>query len=130
MNFAHLDDAELAARLAEDAGRLLLEMRRTSGLAGKALGEALTRMSERLGLDEARMLATLLQQSSELGTSLAQSLRIYSEEMRHKRMSLAEEKAHALPAKLVVPLMLFVFPVLMMTLILPVIVRFANGMVG
>ncbi len=40
MNFAHLDDAELAARLAEDAGRLLLEMRRTSGLAGKALGEA------------------------------------------------------------------------------------------
>ena len=76
------------------------------------------------------MLATLLQQSAELGTSLSQSLRIYSDEMRNKRMSRAEEKAYALPAKLVVPLTLFVFPVLLVTLMLPVGIRFAGAFGG
>ena len=47
--------------------------------------------------------------------------------MRNKRMSRAEEKAYALPAKLVVPLTLFVFPVLIVTLMLPVGVRIATG---
>ena len=41
-----------------------------------------------------RSFATLLQQSKELGTSLSGALRVFSDEMRHKRMSLAEEKAH------------------------------------
>jgi tight adherence protein C len=95
-----------------------LEMR-----AGKAFPEALERLGERLGIEEASMLATLLAQSAELGTSLSQSLRVYSDEMRNKRMSRAEEKAYALPAKLVVPLTLFVFPVLLITLMLPVVVR-------
>lgn len=40
MTFAQLADAELAARLAEEAGRLLLDVRATSGLTGKALGDA------------------------------------------------------------------------------------------
>jgi tight adherence protein C len=82
-------------------------------------------MGERLGLEEASMLGTLLAQSAELGTSLSQSLRVYSDEMRNKRMTRAEEKAYALPAKLVVPLTLFVFPVLIVTLMLPVGVRIA-----
>jgi tight adherence protein C len=108
--------------LAENLYMASLEIR-----AGKAFPEALERMGERLGIQEASMLATLLQQSAELGTSLAQSLRVYSDEMRNKRMSRAEEKAYALPAKLVVPLTLFVFPVLIVTLMLPVGVRIATG---
>jgi tight adherence protein C len=104
--------------LAENLYMCSLEMR-----AGKAFPEALERMGGRLGIEEASMLATLLQQSAELGTSLSQSLRVYSDEMRNKRMSRAEEKAYALPAKLVVPLTLFVFPVLIVTLMLPVVVR-------
>jgi tight adherence protein C len=94
--------------------------------AGKPFGEALERMGRRLGIEEAVMLATLLQQSAELGTSLSQSLRIYSEEMRHKRMSRAEEKAYALPSLLVIPLTLFVFPVLIVALLYPAIVRVMN----
>jgi tight adherence protein C len=108
--------------LAENLYMASLEIR-----AGKAFPEALERMGERLGIQEASMLATLLQQSAELGTSLAQSLRVYSDEMRNKRMSRAEEKAYALPAKLVIPLTLFVFPVLIITLMLPVGVRVAGG---
>ena len=108
--------------LAENLYMASLEIR-----AGKAFPEALERTGERLGIQEASMLATLLQQSAELGTSLSQSLRVYSDEMRNKRMSRAEEKAYALPAKLVVPLTLFVFPVLIVTLMLPVGVRIATG---
>jgi tight adherence protein C len=108
--------------LAENLYMASLEIR-----AGKSFPEALERMGERLGIQEASMLATLLQQSAELGTSLAQSLRVYSDEMRNKRMARAEEKAYALPAKLVIPLTLFVFPVLIITLMLPVGVRVAGG---
>ncbi|CAA9364547.1 MAG: hypothetical protein AVDCRST_MAG90-3268 [uncultured Microvirga sp.] len=111
--------------LAENLYMVSLEIR-----AGKAFTEALERLGKRLGIEEASMLATLLQQSAELGTSLSQSLRIYSEEMRNKRMSRAEEKAYALPSKLVVPLMLFVFPVLIMTLMLPVVIRFSTSGIG
>jgi tight adherence protein C len=111
--------------LAQNLAIVSLEMR-----AGKPFGEALERFGRRVVIEEAGMLATLLQQSSELGTSLSQSLRVYSEEMRHKRLSRAEEKAYALPSKLVVPLMLFIFPVLIMTLMLPVAVRMSSAGFG
>jgi tight adherence protein C len=104
--------------LAENLYMASLEIR-----AGKSFTEALERLGQRLAIEEAAMLATLLQQSIELGTSLSQSLRVYSDEMRNKRMSRAEEKAYALPAKLVVPLTLFVFPVLIVTLMFPAVIR-------
>ena len=66
--------------------------------AGRTLSEALDHLGDRLGLDEARSFATLIQQSDELGSSISDALRVYSEDMRHKRMSRAEEKAYA-PAR-------------------------------
>jgi tight adherence protein C len=96
-----------------------LEMR-----AGRTMSEALEHLADRLGLDEARSFATLLQQSEELGSSLTEALRVYSDDMRHKRMSIAEEKAYALPAKLSVPLIMFIFPVIIVVILLPVYVRF------
>ncbi len=108
--------------LAENLYMVSLEIR-----AGKPFAEALERMGERLGIEEATMLATLLQQSAELGTSLSHSLRVYSDEMRNKRLSRAEEKAYSLPAKLTVPLILFVFPVLLFVLMLPVVIRVSQA---
>jgi tight adherence protein C len=95
--------------------------------AGRTIGEALDHLSERLGLEEARGFATLLQQSEELGSSLTDTLRVYSEDMRHTRMSLAEEKAYSLPAKLSVPLILCIFPVIIIVIMLPVYVRVKYG---
>ena len=83
----------------------------------------LGRWLRRLSLDEVRSFATLLQQSKELGTSLSGALRVFSDEMRHKRMSLAEEKAHALPAKMSVPVTVCILPVVLMVAIIPVIVK-------
>jgi tight adherence protein C len=99
-----------------------LEMR-----AGRTLSETLDHLADRLGLEEARSFATLLQQSEKLGSSLTEALRVYSDDMRHQRLSRAEEKAYSLPAKLSVPLTLCVFPVVIIVIMLPVYVRFKVG---
>lgn len=91
--------------------------------AGKPLRDALRELADRIGIDEARSLAVLFRQSEELGTSLTEALRVYSDEMRTQRILRAEEKANALPVKMVLPLGLCVFPVVLMIVMLPVILR-------
>jgi tight adherence protein C len=95
--------------------------------AGSTMTTALENFAERIGLEEGRSFATLIQQSAELGSSITDALRIYSEDMRHKRMSRAEEKAYSLPAKLAIPMMLCIFPVLFVVILTPVIVRVVVG---
>jgi len=98
---------------------LTLELR-----AGQTLREALHNLAKRINTDEAKSLAVLFQQSEELGTSLTQTLRVYSAEMRDKRIVAAEERANALPVKMVFPLGFCVFPVMMIMVMLPVLIRF------
>ncbi|MER8515746.1 type II secretion system F family protein [Mesorhizobium sp. M1060] len=91
--------------------------------AGKPLREALRELADRIGLEEARALAVLFRQSEELGTSLTDALRVYSDEMRGQRIFRAEERANTLPVKMMIPLGLCIFPVVMMVVMLPVIIR-------
>jgi tight adherence protein C len=95
--------------------------------AGKSMTEALEHLGDRLGLDEARAFATLVQQSAELGSSITDALRVYSDDMRHQRLSRAEEKAYSLPARLTLPMMICIFPVIFVVILLPVIVRMYTG---
>src|SRR5581483_9706799 len=95
--------------------------------AGRTMTEALEHLAERLGLDEARSFATQIQQSDELGSSIGDALRVYSDDMRHKRLSRAEEKAYSLPAKLSIPMMVCIFPTLFIVILLPIIVRLATN---
>ncbi|MCO5164479.1 MAG: type II secretion system F family protein [Mesorhizobium sp.] len=108
--------------LSENLRLVSIELR-----AGRSLDDALKSLGDRLSLDEVRSFATLLQQSKELGTSLSGALRVFSDEMRHKRMSYAEEKAHALPAKMSVPVTVCILPVVMMIAIIPIIVKISTG---
>jgi len=112
--------------LAEQLRILTLELR-----AGRSRKDAWSAFGERLGLDEARAFATMLRQTEEMGTSLGETLTVFSDEMRAKRMLRAEEKAMALPAKLIVPLILFIFPCLLGVLILPagfrIVRQFSGG---
>ena len=96
--------------------------------AGRSRHEALVNFAERINLEEARALATILKQAEEMGSSLGASLHSFSEEMRTKRMLVAEEKAMALSAKLTVPLMIFIFPTLMVILLLPAGIRLAGAL--
>ena len=91
--------------------------------AGRTVSETLASLAQRVRLDEVSKLGALLHQTETLGTSVATTLRTFSEDMRARRMLRAEEKAHALPAKLVLPLALFIFPVILVVVFLPVIVR-------
>ncbi len=95
--------------------------------AGRALKDALERFADRLALEEARAFATLINQSIDLGSSITDALRVYSDDMRHARLSRAEEKAYALPAKLALPMMVCIFPVLFVVILLPVFVRLHAG---
>ncbi|WP_374658004.1 type II secretion system F family protein [Phenylobacterium sp.] len=102
---------------------LTLELR-----AGKSRKDAWMAFADRLGIDDARALATMLRQAEEMGTSLGETLSVFSSDMRSKRMLRAEEKALALPVKLTVPLILFIFPCLIGVLLLPAIVRVMQTM--
>lgn len=95
--------------------------------AGRPLKDALEHFADRLALEEGRAFATLINQSIDLGSSITDAMRVYSDDMRHKRLSRAEEKAYALPAKLAVPMMVCIFPVLFVVILLPVIVRLHVG---
>jgi tight adherence protein C len=64
-----------------------------------------------------------LQQTEELGTSLTNALRVFSDEMQSRRILRAEERAHSLPVKLVLPLALFVFPAILIVVMLPMFIR-------
>ena len=97
---------------------LVLELR-----AGKSRKDAWSAFADRLGIDDARQLATMLRQAEEMGTSLGDTLTVFSQDMRAKRMLRAEEKALALSAKLTVPLILFIFPCLLGSLMLPAAAR-------
>jgi tight adherence protein C len=102
---------------------LTLELR-----AGRSRKDAWMGLAERLGIDEARSLATMLRQAEEMGTSLGETLAVFSDDMRAKRMLYAEEKAMALPAKLMLPLILFIFPCLIGVLMLPAAYRIKETM--
>jgi tight adherence protein C len=95
--------------------------------AGRTLSDALDHFADRIGLEEVRAFVTLISQSLELGSNITQALRVYSDDMRHKRLSRAEEKAYALPAKLALPMMICIFPVLFVVILLPVFVRIKTG---
>lgn len=98
--------------------------------AGRSRKEAWSGLADRLGIDEARGLATMLRQAEEMGTSLGETLAVYADDMRQKRMLRAEEKALALPAKLTLPLILFIFPCLIGVLMLPAGLRLTRSLSG
>ncbi len=104
--------------LAEQLGSVVLELR-----AGRSQEDALRRMADRAGTDEIRAFATLLIQSNKLGSSIAQTLRIYASEMRERRRMRAEEKAHRLPVLLSIPLVTCMLPVMIGVLMLPAVIR-------
>ncbi|MFO7593364.1 MAG: type II secretion system F family protein [Pseudomonadota bacterium] len=90
--------------------------------AGVDRVEALRNLAYRTGLDDISGLVALLSQSLRFGTSIAESLRVYSEEFRDKRMQKAEEEAGKISTKMVFPLVLCMFPAFFVVAIGPAVV--------
>jgi tight adherence protein C len=91
--------------------------------AGRSLIQALESFADRLSLDEATSLTTMLRQSIEFGSDVADALRIFSDEMRDKRLLRAEETANKLSVKMVLPLGVFIFPVVLIVIMFPVVIK-------
>lgn len=87
--------------------------------AGKERISVLKDMAERVGVPDVASFVTTVIQSATFGTSIADALRVYSADMRDKRIMRAEEKANMLPTKLTLGTMLFTVPPLLVILIGP-----------
>jgi tight adherence protein C len=98
----------------------------TEHRAGRSTIDALASFADRVGLDEARSFVAMLRQSIELGTDVGDALRVFSDEMRSRRLLRAEERANELPVKMVGPLGGFIFPVILALVLLPVLIRLST----
>lgn len=83
-------------------------------------------LAMRTGHPGVKSVATALVQAERYGTPLGQALRVMAKENRDMRMSAAEKKAAALPAKLTVPMILFFLPVLFLVIIGPAVISYQS----
>jgi tight adherence protein C len=91
--------------------------------AGVDRVDALKHLAQRTGLEDIRGLVALLAQSMRFGTSVADTLRVYSEEFRDKRMQAAEEQAAKIGTKLIFPLVTCLFPSFFIVAVGPAILK-------
>jgi tight adherence protein C len=107
--------------LADELRLINLELR-----AGKPRAEALRNLADRTGVDDLSSLVTMLIQTDKFGTSVAQSLRVYSETLRTKRRQRAEEAAAKTGVKMVFPLVICIFPAIWVVTIGPAAIKFVT----
>lgn len=117
--------AKANAVLAENFKLVGIETR-----AGKSREEALRNLVLRTGVEDVSSFVTMLIQTQELGTSMAETLRVYAFEMRNRRMLRAEEKANLLPVKIVFPLAFCILPCLWIVIFTPLVIKIVRGFAG
>lgn len=103
--------------MAEELYLTNLELR-----AGAAREQALRNLARRTGIEEVGAFAAMLTQADRFGTSIGDSLRVFSDDLRHKRLVRAEELAAKVPTKMLLPLVIFVFPSVIMVILGPAII--------
>jgi tight adherence protein C len=104
--------------LAEELHMVNLELR-----AGSSREKALRNLALRTGVEEVNTFVTLLVQADRFGTSIGESLRVFSDELRTKRKLRAEEMAAKIPLKLLFPLVFCIFPSLLCVLLGPAFIQ-------
>lgn len=107
-----------SAVLAQELQLVLMEIR-----AGFSKEKALRNFALRSGVEDVDTLVAMLIQSERFGTSIGDSLRVQSDNLRHKRRVLAEERAARIGLKLLFPLIFCIFPMLMMVLLGPAAIQ-------
>ncbi|MEW6579615.1 MAG: type II secretion system F family protein [Chloroflexota bacterium] len=107
-------------------GRVLQEIQ-----LGKRRSEALRDMSHRMDVPDVTSFVAALIQAEQLGVSIAKILRIQSDQMRVKRRQRAQEKAQQAPVKMIIPMVLLIFPSLWIVLLGPsVVILIESGVLG
>ncbi|MGJ3703893.1 type II secretion system F family protein [Variovorax sp. AFSI2.2] len=104
--------------LAQELHWTNLEMR-----AGATREKSLRNLSLRTGVEEIGTFATMLTQADRFGTSIGESLRVFSDDLRHKRQMRAEELAAKVPTKMLLPLVVCIFPCISLVILAPAAIR-------
>jgi tight adherence protein C len=89
---------------------------------GRTRVEALRQLADRTGVEDIKSLVAMLVQTERFGTSIAQSLRVHSDELRTKRRQRAEELAAKATVKMIPPLVFFIFPALFVVILGPAVI--------
>ncbi len=95
--------------------------------AGRPRDETLKNFADRVNIDSVRSLTTTLIQADNFGTSIAKTLRVYSDTLRTQRRQQAEEMAAKTTVKLVFPLVLFIFPSIFIVALGPAAITMIEG---
>ncbi len=109
--------------LSEELHLTNLELR-----AGGTREKSLRNLALRTGVEEIGTFATMLTQADKFGTSIGDSLRVFSDDLRHKRQSMAEERAAKVPTKMLIPLVLCIFPSVIMVILGPAAIQIIRTM--
>jgi tight adherence protein C len=104
--------------LAEELHLTNLEMR-----AGATREKSLQNLALRTGVEEIGTFAVMLMQADKFGTSIGESLRVFSDDLRHKRQVRAEEQAAKVPTKMLFPLVVCIFPSIIMVIMGPAVIQ-------
>ena len=104
--------------LAEELHLTNLEMR-----AGGSREQALRNLALRAGVEELRVFSVMLTQADKFGTSIGDALRVFSDDLRYKRQARAEERAAKIPTKMLFPLVLCIFPSIIMVILGPAVIQ-------
>lgn len=110
--------------LADEFDNVLQEMK-----VGKQKREALKDMADKICIDDLTSFIGSVIQADQLGVSIGNVLRIQSEQMRQKRRQRAQEKAMKAPIKMLIPMVLFIFPTIFSVLMGPVVIRLMDTFV-
>ncbi|MCK4400800.1 type II secretion system F family protein [bacterium] len=94
---------------------------------GSTRRDALKAMADRVNMQDLSAICTSLIQADQLGTSLGPILRVLSDQMRIKRMQIAEKTAMQAPVKMLLPLVGFIFPAVFVMLFGPIIIKLLQG---
>jgi len=113
----------VSPEISDELTLVTLEMR-----AGTPRDVALRNLAERTGLPDMRSWVNMMIQTDRFGTSIGESLRVHSDTLRTKRKQNAEEAAAKLTVKMLVPLVLFVFPALFVVILGPAVLAMMEFM--
>jgi len=93
---------------------------------GLSMQQALQEFSDRTGLEDIRGLNSVIVQSLRLGTGVAETIRVYADEYRDKRLQAAEENAAKLGVKMIFPMMCCIWPSFFIVAIGPAVLKVMN----
>ena len=116
---------EMGGPLGAEYYRVVQEMR-----LGKGRGEALRDLSDRTTVQELRSFVLAMVQAEIFGISVSRVLHVQAEELRMKRRQIAEEQAQKLPVKIVFPLILCIFPALLVVLLGPAVISIYENIIA